>query len=363
LTTAEFTRRTMLMSAIAATACSAAPSESDRQRIAATPPLRGATRIPIGCAAISESLADPAFAERFSTQFAQLTPAYEMKMGTMIAGDGSYNFSNVDRLAEQAQKLGLMFHAHTLVWYKAEPPYFSRLSRSGDPFAEAYRHFIQTVVARYAKVARGWDVVNEPVSPDGEGLRTCVWSDNLGADDYIARAFEHAAAAGPEGLLFINEYDLETRPAKRLTFMRLVERLLKRGVPIGGIGTQTHIDIDLPAGAMKAAVRDLGSFGLPVHISELDISFGRARLDLRGEPAKLELQARQARAVVDAFAELPERQRYGLTLWGMIDKETYLRKPPFNRIDDKPLAFDDNGQPKAMAAALYERLRATAPAA
>ncbi len=80
-------------------------------------------------------------------------------------------------------------------------------------------------------------MVNEPVAEDGNGLRDSLWSRNLGAEDYMVRAFEHAEEADPGAARFINDYNLESNPAKRATFMRLVERLLKRGVRIGGIGT------------------------------------------------------------------------------------------------------------------------------
>ena len=47
-----------------------------------------------------------------------------------------------------------------------------------------------------------------------------------------------------------------------------------------GIGNQSHIDIDLPDGAAARAISELARFGLPLHISELDISLeiGRAHV-------------------------------------------------------------------------------------
>ncbi len=194
------------------------------------------------------------------------------------------------------------------------------------------------------------------MAEDGEGLRTSIWSRNLGQDDYMVRAFEHAQEADPGAVLFINDYNLESLPRKRATFMRLVERLLKRGAPLKGIGTQTHIDAKLQPGAVSTAIRELASFGLPIHVSELDVSLNRAAGLLSD---RIDLETRQVRLygeAADAFAALPERQRFAFTIWGLRDKDSWLRgekenpSPPW----DQPLLFDDLGNSKTTFWALAD---------
>ena len=63
--------------------------------------------------------------------------------------------------------------------------------------------------------AAGWDVVNEPLEEDGSALRPSLWASMLGAEGYMVRAFQAARAADPRALLILNEYGLESRPAKR----------------------------------------------------------------------------------------------------------------------------------------------------
>ena len=46
--------------------------------------------------------------------------------------------------------------------------------------------------------------------------------------------------------------------------------MLKRGVPITGIGNQSHLRADLPPGQVTTAMRDVASLGLPVHVSSFD---------------------------------------------------------------------------------------------
>jgi len=94
-------------------------------------------------------------------------------------------------------------------------------------------------------------------------------------------AFQFARAADPNAVLLVNEYNLENNPQKLDTFLRLIERLLNRGAPITGLGNQSHIGIDTQPGASTRAIQALAKFGLPIHVSELDVSLGRRRLELR----------------------------------------------------------------------------------
>src|ERR1700744_1980286 len=161
-------------------------------------------------------------------------------------------------------------------------------------------------------------------------------------------AFEHARGADPNAVLLINDHNLGSNPRKRATFLRLVEGLLKAGVPVGGIGTQTHIAADLAPRAIKDAFADLAGLGLPIHISELDISLNRAQGLLSSRADLEERQQRLAEAVGEAFAALPARQRFPLPLWGRRDGQSWLRwdkenpPPPW----DTPLMFDDHGRAK-----------------
>ena len=101
-------------------------------------------------------------------------------------------------------------------------------------------------------------------------------------------------------------------------------------------------------GVVRTAIRELAGFGLPIHVSELDVSFGRGRrVDLRGPEEKRRMQARVAAEVAEAYAELPARQRFAFTVWGLRDRDSWLRNEP-NNSGDQPLMFDDAGLAKPM---------------
>jgi len=334
-------RRAILASTLALAACGRS-AKSEPQP--SSPPLRSAARFPIGCSVMTGQLNEPAFASLLSTQVSQLTPEWEMKMEYILQADGTFKFDAPDAIAAFARSHGMKLHGHTLIWYAQDPEPFKRVT--GQAFETAYRNYILAVAGRYRGQCHGWDVVNEPIMEEGEGLRSSLWSQRLGEYDHIVRAFDHAAEADPTAVLFLNDYNLESKPRKRVAFMRLVEQLLKRGCKVGGLGSQTHIDIDLDTRAVAVCLKDLASFGLPVHLSELDVSTNMKKLDVRSGSERLRLQARQAEAAADAFMALPARQRYAFTIWGLRDRDSWLRGPAGTGPADQPALFDDAGRPK-----------------
>lgn len=325
------------------------------------PPLRQVAPFPIGACVYLAELQDPNLVQTLTTNFSQVTPEWEMKMEAILKDDGGFDFTKPDAIVEFAAQHGMRVHGHTLVWYAQAMPAFERISGSGKPFADAYRNYILAVAGRYRGRLASWDVVNEAINENGEGERDCIWSQNLGPD-YAALAYRHAREADPETPLFLNDYFLDTMPNKRRSFLRLAERILKSGAPLDGLGTQTHVSIHMQPGAIKAAIKDLASLGLKIHLSELDISTRnpeglKGRFDMTPMPERLARQARVAGEAMEAFMALPERQRHAFTLWGVRDKDSWLRRPP-NAGDgtDRPLAFDDDGRPKPAAAALVQAL-------
>ena len=308
--------------------------------------LKAAADFPVGTCLATSDLVDDDRVALTLRHFSQITPEWEMKMERVLGEDGDFRFDAADTLARFCADKGLLLHGTTLVWYAQDPIAFRRMVDDRSAFERGYRNYITAVVGRYRGRARGWDVLNEAVAEQGDGYRGGIWETALGPD-YARLAFEISREADPDAVLFINDYNLETNPVKLDAFQRLVERLLRSGAPLTGIGTQTHLSIDLPPGQAGRAIRALARFGLPIHVSELDVST-RSRGWLAGSRAeRLDKQARVVGEVGEAFMALPQAQRYAFTLWGVRDKDSWLRRPP-NAGDggDQPLLFDDNGARK-----------------
>lgn len=341
----------MLASALALAACD---RKSAAQAAADLPPLKTLAAFPVGTCVQAVQLDDPAFAALVAAQASQLTAEWEMKMEYIVQDDGSFRFDAPDRIAAFARTHGLRFFGHTLVWYAQSPPAFERLDTGLVGFDVAYRNYIHAVVGRYRGQAVGWDVVNEAVAEDGEGWRDSLWSQRLGKLEHMLLAFRHAREADPDAVLFLNDYNLENLPKKRATFLKLAEALLKAGAPLGGLGTQTHVAADLKAGEMTATLKDLASLGLPIHLSEMDVSLSRVEGLIRDPRTLAEGQGRVYAEAAEAFSALPAQQRFAFTHWGLRDKDSWLKREDAG---DTPLLFDDAGQPKPAAAAWAGGLR------
>jgi endo-1,4-beta-xylanase len=274
-----------------------------------------------------------------------------MKMERILADDGSLGFDAADQIADFCRANGLALHGTTLVWYAQKPAAFEALAGDRAAFEAKLHDYVLAVAGRYRGLARGWDVLNEAVAEDGAGYRGGIWESALGPD-YARLAFELAREADPDAVLFLNDYNLELMPAKLDSFQRLLESLLRAGAPVTGIGTQSHIRADTPPGQAGVAVRALARFGLPIHVSELDISTRPTGFSLGG-PGALQAQARVAAEIAEAFLSLPQRQRYAFTVWGVRDRDSWLRNASGGGDpNDQPLLFDDVGQPKPALSAV-----------
>lgn len=342
-------RRAVLATPLALAACGSAEPPAPPPTIA---PLKATAPFPVGLSAMTGQFDDPQWVDLVRTHFNQLTPEWEMKMERILTPTGGYDFSAADRIAAFARDHGLRLYGTTLIWYAQDHPHFHDLSQT--QFEADYDRWIATVAGRYRGQAVGWDVVNEAVAEDGDGLRDCLWAQRLGPLEHMVLAFQHAREADPDAVLFLNDYNLENLPKKRATFLKLAEALLKAGAPLGGVGTQTHVAADLAPGEMAAAIKDLSSLGLPVHLSEMDVSLSRAKGLMRGA-AQLEAgQGRVYAEAAEAFSGLPAHQRFAFTHWGLRDADSWLKREDAR---DRPLLFDDAGRPKPAAAAWIDGLR------
>jgi len=320
-------------------------------------PLKEAAPFPIGSALNSDLLNDPAYAALIARHVDQITPENETKMWVILGDDGSLDFRRADRLVAFARSHGLRVFGHAFAVYSEKPAVFVRLQDDRKAFEAAFTAYVRTVAGRYAGRFVAWDVINEAVHDDGVRLRGGVFERGLGMD-YIPIAFHAAREADPQAVLFLNEYNLEHDGRKRATFLRLAERLLAQGVPLGGLGTQSHMHIDHDPRLVGPAMRELASLGLPIHVSEADVKIRHGRPSLRSDEEALALQARAYGALAEAFADLPERQRFAFTFWGLRDKDNWLKRPDTSRGDPReaPSPLDDQGRPKPAYHAFLQAL-------
>ncbi|MBQ0820753.1 endo-1,4-beta-xylanase [Microvirga sp. HBU67558] len=273
-----------------------------------------------------------------------ITAEYEMKWDVIGADPHRPDYSAADRLVDFAADNGLAFHGHTLWWHEAVPT-ACRESPDRRFKASALRH-LEATVARYAGRLKSWDVINEPLEPSqgrGDGLRRSRFLEVLGPD-YLATAFRRAADLDPAALLVLNEmgleYDSREAEMKRRMMLRLLERELGRGTPIGGLGIQSHLTaLEQPREhpELQAFLREIGRMGLSVMITELDVS---DHLCPRDRKRRDSIVADTYRAYLDLV--LAEGSVCAVNTWGLSDGSTWLNgfRPRADGTPQRPLLYD-----------------------
>lgn len=299
---------------------------------------------PVGVAINPNELYPNSEYQRIATHhFNSVTPENIFKPSYLHPGPGRYEWADADQLAAFCRANNQRLHGHTLIWHQQLPGWMSGFSGSPAEWDALFRDHIQTICRHFRGQVRSWDVVNEAFDADG-GLRSTLWSQHLGSN-YLEKAFRYAHEADPDALLFYNDYDLESNPAKRRAVLAWLQTMRQRSVPVHGLGLQMHISIAHPDNAQMAeALRDAQKTGLLLHLSEIDVSVNPLGQAVGPTPALLQRQADKLAFLVRTYQELPRVQQFGITFWGISDQNTWIRNY-FHR-DDYPLLFDDNYQPK-----------------
>jgi len=300
-------------------------------------------------------------------QFNSLTPENAMKWEALHPRENEYRFEAADQIVAFGEKNGMAVIGHTLVWHSQAPAWLFK-DTAGNPVGRdallaRMKDHIQTVVGRYKGRLKGWDVVNEALAEDGT-LRDSPWRKIIG-DDYIAKAFEYAHEADPAAQLYYNDYAIEGGP-KRDGALKLLTRLKASGVPITGVGIQSHMNLNWPAiPILDETITAFGKAGLKVMMTELDIDVLPSRTHnisadvSRSEAADPALnpyagglpdavQQSLARRYADLFRLYQKHREVvtRVTFWGLTDKDSWLNNFPIRGRTNHPLLFDRAGKPK-----------------
>jgi len=306
-------------------------------------------QLKIGAAVEPEQLAD-ADGALLARQFSSLVAENAMKPLRIHPQEDRYVFGPADALVAFAEQHGLAVRGHTLHWGSHTPDWFWQ-GADGQPATreqvlQRLKQHIATVVGHYRGRVYAWDVVNEAIDPNQSScLRDDRWMQVIGPD-YLAVAFRAAHAADPQARLFINDFNTQ-EPAKRDCLARVVKGLLAEGVPVQGIGHQTHISIYWPSlAAIDQSLTTFARLGLENQITELDMSLYQHHDHQPQQPLaqRLNLQAERYRDLMALVLAHPEVT--AVTWWGVADDHSWLNHKPGAPGDDQPLLFDRQQRPK-----------------
>jgi endo-1,4-beta-xylanase len=328
------------------------PAASTLRQAAATHDLL------VGAAAASAYLNEANYSSILGSEFSQLQAENEMKFGVIHprpdTDPNPYNFSGGDALVSFAQSHTMRVRGHTLVWHNQVPGWVARGNYTAAQLAAVLESHIRTVMQHYSGKVYAWDVVNEAFNDDGS-MRHTLWYDQPGIGagkrtEYIEQALRWARAADPSAKLFYNDYDAEEVNAKSDAIYAMAQDFKKRGVPLDGIGFQSHVDLyfDDPA-KLASYARNLERFaklGLELHITELDIRLSDS------SAASLATQAKLYREITTLCVQQPACKL--LQTWGFTDKHSWI--PAFYKGQGWALLWDADYKKKSAYRAVHDAL-------
>jgi endo-1,4-beta-xylanase len=299
-------------------------------------------------------------------EFNSVTAENAMKWGVIRPDGINWQWERADRLVDFAGKHSMEVLGHTLVWHSQVPAGIF-VDAGGRPLtrdallAKMQQH-IETLVGRYKGRVWAWDVVNEAVD-EGNGWRHSQWHDIIG-DDFMERAFRFAHAADPKAQLLYNDYNMHN-PQKRAFLVDVLKDYLARGVPINGVGMQSHVGLTYPdLEEWERSIATYAGMGLKVHITELDVDVLPIPASTGADVANRAVYSREIDPWREGFPdEMQEKlaDRYEalfrillrhrksverVTFWGLHDGISWKNDFPVRGRTNYPLLFDRAMQPK-----------------
>jgi len=248
----------------------------------------------------------------FETYWNQMTAENAGKWGSAEGSQGNYNWTPLDNIYDYAITRAYPYKHHTLVWGAQEPSWITTLDSAGQ--RAAVKRWIDTVAHRYTSTSLV-DVVNEPFHA------VPSYSNALGGSgatgwDWVVTAFQWARQAFfPTVKLLINEYNVLHDNTVTTNYLKLIDTLRVRGL-IDGIGIQGHgfefkgSGYTYSISTLKSNLARLVATGLPVYISEFDISEANDNTQLQDYQTYFSL-----------FWENPGVK--GITLWGYVQGDIW----------------------------------------
>lgn len=287
------------------------------------------------------------------------------------------NFEQLDKSLETAYNNGLKMRGHTLLWHSQTPQWFFVKDYSNgstvvskEVMDARLEFYISTVMSHVMEkeieltgeagsIVYAWDVVNEYLHHGYAGNIT-TWTSVYGEQNlkptYVKKAYELAYGqlvnygVQDKVTLFYNDYDTYFNSSQ---LVRLVDYINEdeETYICGGIGMQTHLDVDRPTlDVYKKALDMFLETGLEIQITELDVTINwdhKSAYDYSDEGQTDEDQAAYVRdfmeMVINTQKHLDKAVNpkgiTSLTIWGLYDSVSW-RGGAQQKGNSRPTLFD-----------------------
>jgi len=299
---------------------------------------------------------DQTYSNTLKREFNTIVAENEMKASSLQPNRGQFNFSRADDMVKWAEENNMKVRGHVLVWHAQNPGFLQNGSWNRTTLLQAMKEHIEGVLGHFKpknKTVWEWDVVNEAFHNDGSNgsFRSSFWKNTIG-EDFIDSAFAYAHRADPNVLLFYNDYNTSNVNAKSTAMYNKIKKMLDNGIPIHGVGFQSHQTLEEYTPAFIASLKEnfdrFAKLGLKISVTELDI-----RIKLPSDQNALKKQADYYREYLETVLANPACRTF--MIWGFTDRHSWV--PGTFPGTGEALIFNNSYQPKPAHTALLNVLK------
>jgi endo-1,4-beta-xylanase len=313
------------------------------------------------------SVQNPRYTGILKAECGIVVPENEMKWQATRPAPDRFDFAPMDGIVRWATENGIAVRGHTLLWHRPQwfPKWLNDYDYGANPAREAERllvEHIRTVTARYNSAIKSYDVVNEAIDHDTNGLMQTSMSRAMGsAEAVLDLAFHTAREAAPDAQLVYNDYmSWEPQHAKHCAdALRLLEGFRKRNVPVDALGIQSHIEvfaIDPASGngpyreaEWRKFLDEAVAMGYKLLITEFDVKDKALPADIAMRDERVADFARRYFDLMLDYDELGD-----ILAWGMVDKYSWLQgfAPRDDKLEVRCCPYDSEYRAKPLRTAL-----------
>jgi GH35 family endo-1,4-beta-xylanase len=239
-----------------------------------------------------------------------ITAENSCKWGSVENTRDVMNWTGANVAYNQAKTNHMMFRYHVFAWGSQFPGWAinssNQLIITPEEFQAEVEEYISAVATQFPDAIDQIDVLNEQLRTHAaatQAFKTGLGGGGTTGYDWIIWLFTKARQYFPNSKLILNDYGLEN-DLSAINEQLTVIKLLRDRKLIDGFGTQAHeFNINtLTATQLKAALDLMAKSGVPVYVTEFDISGDDVTQKTRYE------------TVFPAFWEHPAVA--GISLWG-----------------------------------------------
>ncbi|AWK88853.1 endo-1,4-beta-xylanase [Azospirillum thermophilum] len=307
--------------------------------------------------------------------------------------EGRFDWSRFDAAVNLARDIGAKPNWHTILWQHMGTPDYMKLPKARqaelgigedayfspdgtlgpENYWQRFTDAVARVKERYGDIFYRIDVANEmffwetveshPEEQDRFGFRKGMWWVAAGGDkgpEWLDPFFHHVRKVFPSARLVLNEFGVELdegwEQRKRAYLLDWLTGAVQRGVPIDGLGLQSHLIGGRPydSAGMRSFLRAVDRLGLPIHVTELDADETR----LPRSWSREEKDRRLALMVGEYLKDLLGHARVAEICWWHLRSDLNFISKMHPQMKPQPSPYDARSRPTPMYEAAVQALRA-----